>query len=146
LDRRITLDLRLDPAGACVCLNRSQVEQIVMNLLLNARDAMQGVPGSITISTCMRPAATRLRIRDTGAGMTEEIRRRIFEPFFTTKAAAGGTGLGLSTVHAIVATVGGTIEIESTPGAGSVFELRFPPCPEDQPAGRTSDSLRSEPM
>jgi signal transduction histidine kinase len=128
IDRRITLETRFDPDGARVCMNKSQLEQIIMNLVLNARDAIGGGTGSITISTCSRLSNTSLRIADTGAGMTDEVRRRLFEPFFTTKSGSGGTGLGLSTVYAIVTKIGGSIEVESTPGLGSAFEILFPDC------------------
>ena len=138
IDRRITLETKLDPNGARVCLNKSQLEQVIMNLVLNARDAQGGGHGTITISTRARLSTTSLRIADTGAGMVDEVRRRVFEPFFTTKSGSGGTGLGLSTVYAIVTKAGGSIEVESTPGLGSAFEILFP----NGPAAETPANQR----
>ena len=126
IDHRITVTHRLERHGAPVYANRSQLEQVVMNLVLNARDAMRDGIGTIVISTHRTPATTTLRVTDNGVGMTDEVRRRIFEPFFTTRRGKGGTGLGLATVHAIVAHAGGSIEVASTPDDGSVFEIVFP--------------------
>lgn len=136
----IELRLELEAPGACVHADPSQLEQVVMNLVLNARDALpQG--GTIIVRTrCVQAGAgspasedratagepVRLEVEDTGTGMTPETMKRIFEPFFTTKEIGKGTGLGLSTVHRIVGQMGGAIEAESVLGEGSVLRVRLP--------------------
>jgi PAS domain S-box-containing protein len=126
LDGRITIVLQLDGVTAPVCMNRSQFEQIVINLILNARDAIQGRLGAITISTRFQESTVNVRVADTGAGMTEATRQRVFEPFFTTKAGSGGTGLGLATVYSIVTKAGGSIEVVSAVGTGTAFDITLP--------------------
>lgn len=119
-----------------VKLDRGQLEQIVVNLVVNARDAM---PGGGTVRLCtgieMIPPddqgsgvveCVTLAVADSGIGMDEPTRARIFEPFFTTKEQGKGTGLGLSTVYGIVKASGGDIVVESAVGAGTEFRLRFP--------------------
>jgi signal transduction histidine kinase len=116
------------------------VSQLLMNLVVNARDAMPH-GGQITITTenvvfegdSVRPPApanpgqyVALVVTDTGHGMSEEVKRHVFEPFFTTKPAGRGTGLGLSTCHSIVQQSGGHIAVESEPGLGASFKIYFP--------------------
>jgi PAS domain S-box-containing protein len=105
----------------------TQIEQVIINLAVNARDAMPH-GGSVTIETANvvvdEIAHVELRLTDTGVGMTEAERRQLFDPFFTTKE--GGTGLGLATVYGIVEQSGGTIEVESAPGLGSSFRILLP--------------------
>jgi signal transduction histidine kinase len=111
-----------------------QLEQVLLNLAVNARDAMpEG--GTLTITTSHRPGAGSLAgvvlsVRDTGIGMPKETRDRVFEPFFTTKEVGKGTGLGLSTAYGIVVQSGGKIEVESTVGIGTTFTVVFPPVAE----------------
>ena len=114
-----------------VLADPGQLRQVILNLTLNARDAMpQG--GKITISTraaLMTESGERavsLTVEDTGAGMDAETRAHVFEPFFTTKEAGRGTGLGLATVDRIVREAGGKIEIESEPGSGTSVEVYLP--------------------
>lgn len=122
----ITLVLELEPGRAPARIGRSQAEQVVMNLVLNARDAIVG-EGSIHVITRHRHADrhnTVLCVRDTGSGMDPEVQRRMFEPFFSTKGGKG-TGLGLSTVYGIVNQAGGTQDVRSTLGKGTTIEIRL---------------------
>jgi PAS domain S-box-containing protein len=119
-------------AGWPIFADRGQVDQVLVNLAVNAHDAMPG-GGTLTIETGVADESAQgngqwvvLRVTDTGAGMSPEVQARIFEPFFTTKVPGKGTGLGLATVHGIVAQCEGTIRVESEPGRGTAFELRFP--------------------
>ena len=98
--------------------------EILTNLIINAVDAMPA-GGTITLGTAVEGEFVRLWVRDTGAGMTEEVRQRCFEPFFTTKGAHG-TGLGLTTLYGIVQRHGGTVEVESQLGQGTTFIIRLP--------------------
>lgn len=109
--------------------DRGQFEQVLMNLAVNARDAMpEG--GSLTVATslvdCGAGACVELRVTDIGEGMSAEVAARAFDPFFTTKTLGQGSGLGLATVYGVVSDAGGTIELTSTPGVGSTFAIRLP--------------------
>jgi two-component system, cell cycle sensor histidine kinase and response regulator CckA len=115
----------LAPDLGAVEADPGQLEQVLMNLAVNARDAMpQG--GQLTIETRNGEREVLLAVRDTGAGMTETVKARIFEPFFTTKGPGKGTGLGLSVVHGVVEQAGGHIEVESEPGVGTTFLVYLP--------------------
>ncbi|MGH3103067.1 MAG: ATP-binding protein [Gaiellaceae bacterium] len=115
-----------DPAVGRVEADPGQLEQVLVNLAINARDAMPG-GGTLTIETASAPPGrVLLSVSDTGSGIDPETKKRIFEPFFTTKDMGKGTGLGLSTVYGIVAQSGGSIEVESTPGAGATFRVYLP--------------------
>ena len=141
LHRLIGEDIDLVTELACdigqIHADSSQIEQVIMNLAVNARDAMPH-GGTLAIQTTnvvfddtnthmqrgiARGRYVMLAIRDTGMGMDAQTRARIFEPFFTTKAPGKGTGLGLATVHGIVAQSGGVITVESAPGQGSTFAI-----------------------
>ena len=112
-------------------MDAAQLQQILMNLIVNARDAMpnggaivisaQNVTVPVDAPASARPAGefVRLDVRDAGQGMTEEVRAHVFEPFFTTKPEGEGTGLGLAVVQGAVTASGGFIEVESAPGAGT---------------------------
>jgi len=103
----------------------SQINQVFLNLINNAGQAIQG-EGRITIRTAAEKDAVVVKVIDTGSGMSAEVKQRIFEPFFTTKPVGQGTGLGLSIVFRIIEEHGGRIEVDSTPGKGTVFTLRLP--------------------
>ena len=127
---------RFGRAGDPWCrADRTQVEQIVLNLVANARDAMPaGGATTITVAPSAHPAGplalpgeyVALTVHDTGIGMDDETRRRAFEPFFSSKPFGSGTGLGLSTVHGILNQVGGASAIESEPGRGTTFRAFLP--------------------
>jgi two-component system cell cycle sensor histidine kinase/response regulator CckA len=137
-----TLDLRLGPDTGRIRADGGQLEQVLINLVLNARDAMNG-RGRVTIATqratldevyaqrhdtvTVPPGPyVRLEVTDTGCGMTRDVQARIFEPFFTTKGVGQGTGLGLSTVYGIVKQSGGFIWVYSEPDQGSAFKIYLP--------------------
>jgi PAS domain S-box-containing protein len=121
----VILAIDLFPGSAPVMIDPVQCEQLLMNLAVNARDAMPS-GGSLTIRTMSDPSRVRLSVHDTGLGMPEAVRVRAFEPFFTTKGPGKGTGLGLSTCLAIVRSAGGTISIESELGRGTAFHVELP--------------------
>jgi signal transduction histidine kinase len=102
-----------------------QLNQVFLNLLMNACDAMEG-GGTIHITTRRIPEGVRLEFTDDGPGIPEEIRSRIFDPFFTTKPVGVGTGLGLSLSHGIIERHGGRIAVESEPGQGTTFAIELP--------------------
>jgi len=119
----LILDLTTDPVA--VSLDPGQFEQVLVNLTLNARDAMPA-GGQIVIRTLLQGDVVTLSVSDQGEGMSEDVRAMIFEPFFTTKAHGRGTGLGLATVYGIVEQSGGSIEVTSRVGEGSTFTIRLP--------------------
>ena len=110
--------------GLAIPLAPHALAQIVLNLLVNARDAMQG-RGTVRIETSHPGERVELRVVDDGAGMTPEVQRALFEPFFTTKAEGCGTGLGLFSVRELVKRAGGTIDVSSRPGVGTAFRIGF---------------------
>ena len=124
----IRVELHLEPGLPPVFVDAGQVEQIIVNLVLNARDAMPD-GGALSLSTATGAAGPRtivLEVKDTGVGMDLVTQARIFEPFFTTKQPGVGTGLGLSTVYGIVKQSGGTVTVSSAPGRGAAFRVEFP--------------------
>ncbi|HEY6039271.1 MAG TPA: ATP-binding protein [Kofleriaceae bacterium] len=122
----ITIETSLDPELEPVCIDPSHLVQILMNLAVNARDAMSD-GGKLTVVTRQLPDhEVMLSVADTGCGMTRDVLSRVFEPFFTTKGPTKGTGLGLSVVHGIVEQAGGRIELRSEVGAGTTFEIYLP--------------------
>jgi two-component system, cell cycle sensor histidine kinase and response regulator CckA len=144
VDEDVALDIRPTPNAGCVRLDRGQLDQIILNLVLNARDAMPK-GGRIVIETAKVLAHddvfVTLSIADTGSGMDAATKRRIFEPFFTTKEFGKGTGLGLSTVNTIVQQNGGWISVQTQPGHGSTFTVFLPAA--DEPAPEVSGSTVS---
>jgi PAS domain S-box-containing protein len=133
LDRLLGEDVRLTtdllPNLAPLYADRAQIEQVIMNLAVNARDAMPN-GGELRIRTAELTIDdvrhVQLIVSDTGFGMNEETKARIFEPFFTTKEAGKGTGLGLATVFAIATQSGGTVTVDSAPGRGTTFTVTLP--------------------
>jgi PAS domain S-box-containing protein len=140
----IRLEIRLDPQVRSVRADPSQLEQVVLNLVINACDAIRG-PGRVEIATfgreadeapagedALRPGPySGVRVTDNGSGIPLEIQGRIFEPFFTTKPSGSGTGLGLATAYGIVRQSGGKISFHSEPGRGTTFEVLLPVAQED---------------
>ena len=132
--KRIKIEKELAPDLPRVMLDRQQVQQVLLNLLLNAIDAMGTEGGQLTLRThrLIKPGDqmwAQIEIRDTGVGISADHLAHIFDPFFTTKHARGehaGTGLGLTIVHQIVHEHDGTIQVESTEGAGTTFFVNLP--------------------
>jgi CheY-like chemotaxis protein len=148
LDTRITLQLEIEPGLGKVKVDRSQLEQAILNLALNARDAMPD-GGTLTIqaqnvdfsetqiwrhSSLPAGSYVMLAIGDTGIGVDPEAQSRIFEPFFTTKAPGKGTGLGLAMVYGVVKQSNGAIAVSSELGRGTIFKIFLPKCDEEAAA------------
>ena len=125
LKENIDVRLALDPEPVRVLADGGQLEQVIINLVLNAADAMAD-GGTLTLRSGRSASRAWLSVEDTGAGIPKGVRDRIFEPFFTTKGPAGGTGLGLAVVHGIIADHGGVIEVESEEGRGTSFRVALP--------------------
>lgn len=121
----IVIDVQLEPELPKIRANAAELEQVLVNLVINARDAIDG-PGRIQIATRSRGGRVEIEVSDDGEGMPAEVRERAFEPFFTTKARDEGTGLGLSTCYAVVTGGGGDIDLQSEPGVGTTFRLSWP--------------------
>jgi CheY-like chemotaxis protein len=151
-DRNIKVVAALPESIGLVLADAGQLEQVLLNICLNARDALEGqtTPRPV-IDLCVEHTAhvacsprgeLMIRISDNGPGMSADVKNRIFEPFFTTKDVGRGTGLGLATAYGSVVDHGGTIECESKEGAGASFVVRLP-CidpahvPDDRGAGRS---------
>jgi two-component system, cell cycle sensor histidine kinase and response regulator CckA len=143
LDQKVKLEFEPDSALQQVNADACQIEQVVMNLVVNARDAM---PAGGTISvrtrnvvfpgrssgsepTCAHPGQyVCISVSDSGSGMDEEVLAHLFEPFFTTKPSGQGTGLGLAVIYGIIEQHHGWIDVESEKGKGSEFKVFFPIC------------------
>lgn len=121
----VEVRFELDEAGPIVVADRFQMEQVLLNLVLNAVQAM-GSGGVLTLRSKAAGGLVVLEVSDTGEGISEENLKRIFDPFFTTRTIGQGTGLGLSVTDSIVAAHGGRIEVESQPGVGSTFRVLLP--------------------
>jgi PAS domain S-box-containing protein len=157
---QVTLDVVLPDTPGTTLADAAQLEQAVLNLVINARDAMP--EGGVVRLLChdvqvssrnqaSYPVGVGLyrciEVRDTGVGIAPDIRAHIFEPFFTTKEPGDGTGLGLATVHGIVTQGGGGVDVISSPGAGSTFRLFFPAAdPPSHAAPDPAPALRSAPI
>ncbi|MFC1707156.1 sensor histidine kinase, partial [Planctomycetota bacterium] len=144
--RDVAVILDLDPEVPDVRANRSDLEQVLVNLLINAFDAIEGHTGQITVITRAAGASeVAIDLRDTGPGIPEAERRRIFDPFFTTKPLGQGTGLGLSICHALVERMRGRIEVSSRVGEGTTFTILLPvQVGEDSaPGGQLTDEEKA---
>lgn len=157
---RITVDCKLAEDTPPVLVDVPQIEQVVMNLVVNARDAMpEGGTLSVVVQALdIAPGSDHgrltgapgrcaaLQVSDTGVGMSQDVAARVFEPFFSTKAEDRGTGLGLSTVHGIVAHHGGTIAVQTERGRGTRFTVVLPSAPlDDRTASDTETVTDSRP-
>ncbi len=146
----VELAVDLEPELWPVMCDAGQIDQVLFNLVVNARDAMPR-GGRITLLTANAPRSesgggqdfVRLVVRDNGVGISADVQMHLFEPFFTTKPTGQGTGLGLATVHGIVRQHGGRVEVESAPGRGSAFSVLLPRCPTGATAGEPRLGPRS---
>ncbi|NNG47825.1 MAG: HAMP domain-containing protein [Deltaproteobacteria bacterium] len=124
---QVRLETELSPDLPPITGNANQLQQVLMNLVINAQQALDGQRGTVRIVTSRSlPDQVEIRVSDTGPGIPEEIQSKLFEPFFTTKPAGKGTGLGLSVTYGIIRDHKGEIRVESEPGEGAVFIIRFP--------------------
>jgi two-component system, cell cycle sensor histidine kinase and response regulator CckA len=141
IDPRITVRFQPTVGLHSVAADPVQLQQILMNLCLNARDAMPD-GGTLTLETANADAPAegramvRLSVTDTGVGMTDEVRAKVFDPFFTTKGVGQGTGLGLAVVYGVAKAHGGWVDVTSAPGAGSRFDVFLPQGPTTEDRGR----------
>ncbi|HJV35243.1 sensor histidine kinase [Geomonas sp.] len=123
----VTVVKELEEGLPTVNANANQLQQVLMNLMINAQQAMGGNSGKVTLAASRTgTAGVELRVTDTGPGIPEEIRQKIFEPFFTTKPAGQGTGLGLSVTYGIIKDHGGDIRVEGGEGLGAIFVITLP--------------------
>ena len=103
-----------------------QIQQVFMNIIINAADAMAGDGGTLTIKTNMKDGMAEVSFTDSGCGMPKEHLSKLFAPFFTTKETGKGTGLGLAISYGIIQSHNGEIDVESEVGKGSTFRIRLP--------------------
>jgi histidine kinase len=158
--RGIEVEWEVEPDLPPVMVDAGRLEQVFINLLINARDAIEDRHESfahaedgggetpdrrIFLRVKREGDGVRIDVADTGAGIPREVAEKVFEPFFTTKEVGKGTGLGLSISYGIVRDCGGTIEAGSEPGGGACFTIRFPAAPpEENENGRTGDLLKEK--
>lgn len=127
--RGIEVRVELPPEGIAVVASRTRIEQVVLNLLLNATDALAAVPPErrrVTLRATLREGRAWCEVDDTGPGIPDDLRMRVFEPWFTTKPVGRGTGLGLLVVRHIIEGYGGTISVGGRPGEGAVMRFDLP--------------------
>jgi len=130
--RQIAVDLDLDPTPLSIDGNPIQLEQVFINLLTNARDALVDANKKvIRVSSRRHERGITIRVEDTGPGVPEGLESRVFDPFFTTKDVGEGTGLGLSITYGIIRDHGGAIYLDSMPGHGAAFVVELPLASED---------------
>jgi two-component system, NtrC family, sensor kinase len=131
--KQVRIETQLDPTLPPVACQPAKINQVVMNLISNAIDASRE-SGRVVVRTASVDGTARIEVEDEGTGIPPEVRERIFDPFFTTKPVGEGTGLGLSISYGIVNDHGGTIEVDSAPGAGSRFTVSLPLREKSPPA------------
>src|SRR5476649_2290053 len=151
LDRLVRKDvvvrLELEEPLPAVSADLTQLTQVVLNLALNARDAMADDDGgTLTIQTASIGESVVLRVRDTGCGMSNVTKSRAFEPFFTTKGEGEGTGLGLAVAYGVVDSLGGTLSICSTPAEGTTIEAVLPAAAGDADFAAAADAPVEPPL
>ncbi|PYS56158.1 MAG: hypothetical protein DMG13_00840 [Acidobacteria bacterium] len=139
VDRNIRMEFDLSSGPTDIKADETQVEQVLLNLAINARDAMPD-GGLIRFTTCSEEGTVMVRVTDTGTGMDRDTLPKIFDPFFTTKHKSRGTGLGLSVVYGIVKQLGGSVDVRSEVGVGTEFIIRFPQSSEPRKAPPVQDS------
>jgi signal transduction histidine kinase len=123
----VMLETALDPALAPVRGDDRQLQQVLLNLIVNAEHAMASTPvRQLRVTTRNEGSRVVVEVRDTGTGMTPDVQKRIFEPFFTTKPEGTGTGLGLSVSYGIMQSHGGALSAQSVVGIGSTFRISLP--------------------
>ncbi len=142
IEGRLRLTVGIPEEPVIVEGDAGQLQQALLNLLLNARDAMPD-GGSVEVMLSREGSSALLVVSDDGPGMSEEVRARVFEPFFTTKGPAHGTGLGLAITYGIVQGHRGSIAVDSRPGEGATFIISLPLAPEDQES-RSSDATEGD--
>jgi CheY-like chemotaxis protein len=140
----IQLETDLQAEASQIFADPSQIDQVLMNLVVNARDAMPN-GGQIRITTAFLDPVVELRVSDRGSGIPADVMAKMFEPFFTTKESGKGTGLGLSLVHGIVTQAGGKVDVETAIGQGTTFRIRFPLYWGEAPDTDTSGAERDLP-
>jgi signal transduction histidine kinase len=123
--KSVKVDKRLGDVPPVLC-SPSQVNQVFLNLVTNAVQALEDGKGTITLTTRSEDGGVAVEVDDTGKGIPEDVLPKIFDPFFSTKEVGKGTGLGLSVSYKIVQQHGGRIDVESTPGVGTRFTVWFP--------------------
>jgi two-component system, NtrC family, sensor kinase len=133
--QNIKIEKKLDPSLPSIAGDRSQLQQVLLNLILNAAGAMAR-GGILSVSSSCEGDGVEIRCRDTGCGISAENMEKIFEPFFTTKSEKDGTGLGLSISLGIVKNHGGALTVDSQPGRGTTFTVRLPAVKNEGPAPR----------
>ncbi|MFD2111367.1 sensor histidine kinase [Thiorhodococcus fuscus] len=150
LPRDVQLDFEPSIGEAWVLAEPSQIQQIVMNLCINAAAAIGSTPGRIQVGIGLHTPASlaplvRLTVEDDGEGMNQEVRERVFDPFFTTKEPGKGSGLGLSVVHGLVGKLRGSISVSSEPGSGTRFTIDLPRLHQEGKASEDAAPIRHTP-
>ncbi len=124
--QKIKIDLKLSPNLPRIKASPDKLHQVIVNLLVNAFDAMKETGDKILITTSANAASVLIKVTDNGGGMKPEVMDKIFEPFFTTKDVGKGTGLGLSVSHGIINSMNGSLNVNSSPGEGATFLIKIP--------------------